>query len=529
MPQRRKVGAPSQVDSENLSDKDQEIVDFAFSQIAGSTVVGKYDCELNQVRTENFTKQIVSGTLYKFDIVLKPECGGEERTCNIVVFDQPWTKTREVRWEDVKCEQPEEQEEQAEVEDEQQFSKFSGQNEDFEEDSLPVAGAPSKVDELSEEEQEIVDFAFSQVAGSTVAASYECELEQVRAVNFTRQVVSGTLFKFALVLRPKCGGGEKTCNMVVFDQPWTGTREVQWDNVICDEPESKVPLPGGLFKIDDLTEEDQEIIDFAFSQVAVSNVAGEYDCNLNQIRTENFSKQTVAGTLFRFDLVLRPECGGDEKICSVVVFDQPWTNTREVRWEDVKCRTQQQENDYEEPEQFNNFGQKNANDFIQIPEDIDQDEQEHNQFNQQVHQSDDQEHNQFNQQKHQFIDEDEQNEKEHEQESNEHQEDEEPQRDFDALGAPSQVDNLSEDDEEIVNFAFGQISGSTLVESFDCDLRKVRTENFTKQIVSGTLYKFDLVLRSECGGDEKVCNLVVFDQPWTETREVRWDDVKCDN
>ena len=130
--------------------------------------------------------------------------------------------------------------------------------------------------------------------------------------------------------------------------------------------------------------------------------------------------------------------------------------------------------------------------------------------------------------------------------------------------------------------------GSTLVESFDCDLRQVRTENFTKQIVSGTLYKFDLVLRSEvsmriflmffvhlirflkwyyaifiniffsnkiyfvnkmfsitkpnywsifysntifvqCGGDEKVCNLVVFDQPWTETREVRWDDVKCDN
>ena len=140
-----------------------------------------------------------------------------------------------------------------------------------------------------------------------------------------------------------------------------------------------------------------------------------------------------------------------------------------MRWEDVKCRTPQQENDYEEPEQFNNFGQKNTNDFIQIPEDIDQDEQEHNQFdqqvhqsdeqehnqfnqqihqsdeqeqnqfNQQIHQSDEQEHNQFNQQKHQFIDEDEQNEDEHEQKSNEHQEDEEPQRDFDVLGAPSQV------------------------------------------------------------------------------------------
>ena len=137
-----------------------------------------------------------------------------------------------------------------------------------------------------------------------------------------------------------------------------------------------------------------------------------------------------------------------------------------MRWEDVKCRTPQQENDYEEPEQFNNFGQKNTNDFIQIPEDIDQDEQEHNQFNQQIHQSDEQEqnqfnqqihqsdeqeHNQFNQQKHQFIDEDEQNEDEHEQKSNEHQEDEEPQRDFDALGAPSQVNIL-----ELSQFIFFQ-------------------------------------------------------------------------
>jgi len=346
LPQRRQLGAPSQIDSENLSDKDQEIVDFAFTQIAGSTVVGKYDCQLNQIRTENFSKQIVSGTLYKFDIVLKPECGGEERTCNLVVFDQPWTKTR----------------------------------------------------------------------------------------------------------------------------------EVQWDDVTCDEPDSKVPLLGGLLTVDDLTDEDQEIVNFAFSQVAASSVAGDYDCNLKQIRTENFSKQVVAGTLFRLDLVLRPECGGDEKICSVVVFDQPWTNTREIRWDDVKCRTS---------EQVNNFGQK-LNDFVQIPENFGL-------------------------------------------ESIKFDEDEKPVRDFAAAGAPSQVANLSEDDEEIVKFAFSQISGSALVESFDCDLRHVRTENFTKQVVAGTLFKFDLVLESLCEGVEKVCTLVVFDQPWTETREVRWEDVKCDS
>jgi hypothetical protein len=87
----------------SLVEVNQAIVEFAFSQLAGSTVAGSYDCNLNKVRTENFSKQVVAGILYKFDLVLRPECGGEEKSCQMVVFDQSWTQTREVQWDKVKC------------------------------------------------------------------------------------------------------------------------------------------------------------------------------------------------------------------------------------------------------------------------------------------------------------------------------------------------------------------------------------------------------------------------------------------
>ena len=47
-----------------LSDKHQEIVDYAFSQLA----LG--ECPRKLVRVENFTSQVVAGVSYAFDLVL---------------------------------------------------------------------------------------------------------------------------------------------------------------------------------------------------------------------------------------------------------------------------------------------------------------------------------------------------------------------------------------------------------------------------------------------------------------------------
>merc|ERR1712001_733900 len=79
----------------------QEIVDFAVAKLGSSD--GK--CSRDQVQVENFQSQVVAGTLYKFDLVLKHKNGdgdqcsrgnGEEERCHVEVYDVPWQQTREV-------------------------------------------------------------------------------------------------------------------------------------------------------------------------------------------------------------------------------------------------------------------------------------------------------------------------------------------------------------------------------------------------------------------------------------------------
>jgi len=82
-------GAPMKVPE--LSDKHQEIVDYAFSQLA----LG--ECPRKLVRVENFTSQVVAGVSYAFDLVLA-NSGDEtvERTCRIKVWEKAWENFKQV-------------------------------------------------------------------------------------------------------------------------------------------------------------------------------------------------------------------------------------------------------------------------------------------------------------------------------------------------------------------------------------------------------------------------------------------------
>jgi len=97
------------------------------------------------------------------------------------------------------------------------------------------------------------------------------------------------------------------------------------------------------------------------------------------------------------------------------------------------------------------------------------------------------------------------------------------------LGAPKQITELSDSSQEIVNFAFSQLAGG----ESECGRQLVRVDNFSSQMVAGTLYKFDLVMASRNGttcGDvqhDKICHLVVWEKPWENFREVVWDKVIC--
>jgi len=99
-------------------------------------------------------------------------------------------------------------------------------------------GEPRPVIDLDEQQQGIVDFATSQLAGFNLA---ECPHQVAKIENFTEQLVAGMLYKFDLVEEaspgcPEINKERKSCHLVVWEKPWENYKEVQWKQGTCSKP-----------------------------------------------------------------------------------------------------------------------------------------------------------------------------------------------------------------------------------------------------------------------------------------------------
>jgi len=200
-----------------------------------------------------------------------------------------------------------------------------------------VPGAPVPVSELSPEQLEIVNFAFTQLAGSG-----DCRQKVANVDKFTSQVVAGMLYTFELTLGdhednaascPAANPEGKSCSITVWDKPWENFREVQWEKSSCTQDSSDTRgLAGGISKVEKLSAKHQEIVDFGMAQLA-GTPGG---CKKQLVRVENFGEQVVAGMLYHFDLVL--QCDGEaESVCHMKVVDVPWEGGKKVLWDQTTC------------------------------------------------------------------------------------------------------------------------------------------------------------------------------------------------
>lgn len=107
------LGAPKAVAT--LDEMQLEIVQFATAQLQG----GEHGACRRDSTVEGFTQQVVAGTMYRFDLVLEhgegrpAECeaaGSGREVCHMVVWDKPWEQYREVQWDQVECDRPDEPE-----------------------------------------------------------------------------------------------------------------------------------------------------------------------------------------------------------------------------------------------------------------------------------------------------------------------------------------------------------------------------------------------------------------------------------
>merc|ERR1712210_131004 len=91
---------------------------------------------------------------------------------------------------------------------------------------------------------------------------------------------------------------------------------------------------------------------------------------------------------------------------------------------------------------------------------------------------------------------------------------------------------LSPENQAIVDWTVDGLQGSDGL----CKKTKVEVNNFSTQVVAGTMYEFDLVLdhaedsAAECGapdGLREVCHMAVWEKVWEDFREVQWDRSTC--
>merc|ERR1712037_307226 len=91
---------------------------------------------------------------------------------------------------------------------------------------------------------------------------------------------------------------------------------------------------------------------------------------------------------------------------------------------------------------------------------------------------------------------------------------------------------LSPENQAIVDWTVEGLQGSDGL----CKKTKVEVNNFSTQVVAGTMYEFDLVLdhaedsAAECGapdGLREVCHMAVWEKVWEDFREVQWDRSTC--
>ncbi|KAI8480001.1 hypothetical protein Bbelb_422500 [Branchiostoma belcheri] len=333
-----------------------EIANFAVSRIDDSTN-GMYRSKLVQVLSGK--RQLVAGYKYtleletatttcsKMSMVALEDCplhpDYTNQLCHVEVYVVPWTGEREVLAQG--CRQKPTK---------RQFT-FGG---------LP--GGLVQADPADDAVMAAALFAVDEINAQS-NAMYLSKLLHVHTAQ--TQVVAGVNYHLRLEIgKTVCTKGDnqlladcefdpnaqfEVCDVIVWSQPWENS--LQLLSTHCSSTRSRRQLmPGGFLTggLHPTNPTSQEVLEMSAFAVDTINEQSNSMYLSKLVRVHSASTQVVAGTnyhleleigatsCFKGDSVSLEDCDFDQngrvEICMVIVFDQPWTNTREVT--SMTCR-----------------------------------------------------------------------------------------------------------------------------------------------------------------------------------------------
>lgn len=189
---KRQVGFVGGFSTAKVDDADVlKMADFATTAVSAKMNSGPVKL-LKIVKAET---QVVSGTNYKLNLELSG-ANSEVIPCEVVVFDQPWTKTQKLI--------------RSSCTPKRKTTRQVGGS----------VGGYSPVDVNDAEVKEIASFASSAISANTNSGP----VTLTKVVKAESQVVAGINFKLTLELNG--AEGAILCEVIVFDQSWTQTRKL---------------------------------------------------------------------------------------------------------------------------------------------------------------------------------------------------------------------------------------------------------------------------------------------------------------
>jgi hypothetical protein len=311
-----------------------EILIYGVQYVNDEGILPTSDYEPSEVYS--IKKQLVSGTNYRFNLRLENYEDGYANVI-IIVYDQPWTGTREVTYYFLDIGTGEDETAPEKV---PPFTDNEDEEEDEEEDVIG-GWTPASLTDLNTDSnlRDILSFGVQNaiVQGIEDGELPDAEYYIEDVVNIETQLVSGTNYRFTVVLGDD-EGSEYTVTFTVYDQPWTDTRNFEGYEVAEDgEEEGEEPVLGGWEPVDvselDSDQYLNEIFNYGVQEVVAQGIASNQLTNSNYQPSEVYSikKQVVSGMNYRFNIRLENDGDGFATVI-IVVWDQPWTGTRDVSY-----------------------------------------------------------------------------------------------------------------------------------------------------------------------------------------------------
>lgn len=183
--------------------------------------------------------------------------------------------------------------------------------------------SPASVDDATV--KEMADFATKAISSNTNSGP----VKLVKLTKAETQVVAGTNYKLNMELVGTGANAEsRVCEAVIFDQPWTNTRKLIRSSCapLVSKKVNKRQYGGYTeISIDDSTV--KLMADFAALSLSKYTNAGP----VQLVEIVHAETQVVSGQNYKLTINVSDESNNKTPFtCKLTVFDQPWTNTREM-------------------------------------------------------------------------------------------------------------------------------------------------------------------------------------------------------